>query len=159
MKRITTFIFLIAFLAVMIMLSSCGRRSDNNESITDNEFEISTFSEELRNYISIEIDETSIRNNTATVKIVQPDFIKIFDEVIALASSEQEAELLSTMINNLGKYTTEKHISTEVVNNGGTWQLKTSSEVEIEVQKSLDEFLKHFLLQGNFDKIDWEVAQ
>lgn len=128
---------------------SCQKSQDNSIP-----YDSADFSEEFRNHIHIVIDENSIKDNKASVKILLPDLIKIFDEVLAENPNKDENDLLNEVNTRLDKYSIEKQLEISVINNDGQWELKTTEDIDNALENSINEFLKYYLLQADFHKID-----
>jgi hypothetical protein len=135
----------IATLIILLLLPACRGNADVSAEAPTEDIAADApsqsfsgpFAQELRDNAKVEIE------GAGSVKLIQPDLVKIFDEAI----SSGDEDVIDYMRKNMAKYTVESMIQAEVAEKNGKWELKGNKEVNAELQKSVDQFVSNYLQQ------------
>ena len=142
---------------LLITLSGCSDKKENSEAFEQKDLTIGNLSEQYQNAIQIEIDQKSIANGIATVKVTLPDLIRLFDEEMSNKGPDNESEITDAILKNLKKYSTTYEVQTEVEKVKGKWEIKSYEAISTCIDDSWNGFIWYHLSQVEFTPINVEV--
>lgn len=107
--------------------------------------------------VKVDIDQSSVSDGKANVRITLPDLVKIVDALMSEQPDLSETEFFEEILAQMDRHVLEKEFIMGVTQNHGQWELSSSEEIDRVLGETLDEFLLHYLMQMEFEAMEGEV--